>query len=613
MNVETTPPYTDIDGTEVKIQNFLEVFLSQICGESKTLRPIMLNTLIVLATESDWALSTILEVEYIKPLEQYCEQTRPCDVSIDLPKLLIMIGKTSEDELDRICESSIPSSFLKWMISISDKNMINEIGNCLSLWTSTLRSSSTIIAHHKTDFLALMDHSKNTKSSIPHLTILAQLCFSPHLEVSKMTLKPLSARCKSDPETRPFLQKHKVPSDSTESSSELVPFAGCLCSTLAKLVSETKSLFAESSPSDGTISTLSTTLHEEPRLFTGNTVLEMFYEGFSLVDSLLLTKDDTFDDILIDHNFVPLLKSTIIACLDLVEQNKIHLKCVDESCSDKLKIMLNISWKYTGDSLHPSHKSLHPIVESTFSDVPQLCLLLERTCYHSSPTNFSHLHMIINIGGSLNHLIPRLLEETLVERVINASKPMVVPTTHGRFHLYLIWAIVNLIWNLKEIRKDEEERKRIRMLRFERVLNPAKRYLQFILQREEFILKATSGNYDLSTIVGFLLRKTLELERDLFEDGEIVETGREEWEVGWLVEKTKEDELGERLKMIREDDSKMEKKEKVRLKKRVERLREAGHSDAMEGWLTRRNNGTRSEIVEYLRHVSEESGMNVRF
>ncbi|KAK2955257.1 hypothetical protein BLNAU_9809 [Blattamonas nauphoetae] len=423
MDITTISSNPQIDATKVKIQNCVEVFFGQICGDSETLRTVMLNTLLVLATESDWALSTIVDVDYIEPVEEYCKKTQPSDVSISLPKFLIMIGKTSEGELDRICESSIPSFFFEWLASISSQNVIIELGK--------------------------------------------------------------------------------------------------------------------------------------------NTVLEVICEGFSLFSTLLLSKDDSLDDILIECDFVPLLKSTIIACLDLLEQLK--------------------------------------IVESSFSDVPQLCSLLERTCCHSSPTQISHLGMIINVSAALPHLIPRMLEENLVQRVINTSNPIEIPTTHGDFHLDLVWALVNLIWNPKHITKDKQEWKKIRMLQFERVLKPAKHYLQFFLQREEFIPKAESTNWDLSTIVGLLFRNALALERDLFEFGEIVGTGREEWEVGWLVEKTNETDLKERLNWIREDDEIMKKDEKARWKKRVERQREAGHEDAMEGWLIRRDRRTRTEIVVYVR------------
>ncbi|KAK2955258.1 hypothetical protein BLNAU_9810 [Blattamonas nauphoetae] len=613
MDITPVSSFPEINPTKAKILNCVEVFFGQICGDSETLRTVMLNTLLVLATESDWTLSTILDVEYIIPLEQFCKKTNPSAVPISLPKLLIMIGKTLEVELDRICGSSIPSFFLKWMISISSQNILTELGDCVLLWTSTPRSSSTFLTNHKTEFLAFLDHCTNKESSSQHLKILTQLCFSAHLEVSRMALQALSKRCKSDSETRTFLQTHSVPFASTDSSSELVSFAGRLLGRLTEHVSDMESLFAESSPSDGTIPALSTTLPSESPLLTGNTILEVLCEGVSLLYSLYSKTDDAFDDILIDSDFVPLLKSTIIACLDLLDHERSGSNCPPSDRTGLLIKILDSSWNCNVDGLTSSHKSLHPIVESAFFDVPQLCSLLERTCRHSSPSHSCHLGMIINVGASLPHLIPRILKENLVERVINTSKPMEVPTTHGQFHHYLIWALANLIRIPKDITEGKGEQKRIRMLQFERLLKPAKQYLQFILQREEFITNVGSDDQALPTRIATLLAKTFLLERELFEDSEIVETGREEWEVGWLVEKTNEKDLGEKLTKIREDDEKMKKDEGSRWKKRVERLREAGHEDAMEGWLIRRDNETRPKIVDYLKSVSEESGMNVRF
>ncbi|KAK2947089.1 hypothetical protein BLNAU_18012 [Blattamonas nauphoetae] len=368
----------------------------------------------------------ILEVEYIKPLEEYCEQTQPCDVPTSFPKLLTLIGNTSEDELDLICRSSLPSFLFQWMVLAKNDNILTEI--------------------------------------------LTHLYLSPQPEVSKLALKALSTQSESDSETRSFLQTLKVPSDSTDSSSELVPFVGRLCGRLAEHVSEMKSLFTESSPSDGTISALSATLPSKSPLLNGNTLLDVLCEGFSLLNSLLINMDNTFEDV---------------------------YHCLFSSCPD--------------------------------SD---------------------------------------------------------------------------------QVRLYKEEQKRIRKLQFERVLQPAKQYLQFIFQREEFISNDISSDWDLPTELGFLFARTLYLERDLFEDGVSVETGREEWEVGWLVEKTDEKELGERLEWIREDDVRMKKDDEERWKKRVERGREAGQEDAVERWLTRRIYQTRSEIVEYLILVSEESGMN---
>ncbi|KAK2956941.1 hypothetical protein BLNAU_8016 [Blattamonas nauphoetae] len=608
--VNKTSIHPDIDREKAKQTNLVEAFLRQICGKCKSLRPKMLKDLLILATESDWALSAILEVEYITPLEEYCEKTQPCEVPLALPKLLSLIGKPSEAECLLICESTIPSFLLKCVLSSKNNIVRTAIGECLLTMTSTPRSSSAFLAHHKTQFLAFLDHCETHALSDPLLTILAQLCFSPHLEVSKLTLKALSTRCKSDSQTYSFLRTLKVPSGSTDSSSELVPFAGRLCSTLSWHVSEVKSLFTESSPSDGTVSALSTTLPSESPPLNGNTLLDVLFEGFSLLYSLLFTIDSTFDCILIKYDFVPVLKSAIIACLDLLDHERSESNHPPAGRTAQLINVLNISWNCAAESLTSYHTFFYPVVKSAFSDVPQLCSLLERTCCHSSPSHSYHLRMIINVSGSLVHVIPRMLEEHLIQRVIIASNPITVPTAHDNFHLRLIWAISNLILDSKNIAQNKEDKKRIRKLQFEFVLKPAKQYLQFILQREEFIPKTDSINRDLPCQISNLLRKTLLLERGMLEDGEIVETGREEWEVGWLVETTDEDELGERLDWTRDDDARMKTSEKARWKKRVERQRGAGHEDAMEGWMMRQDTRPRSEIAEYVRHFQKESGMN---
>ncbi|KAK2960646.1 hypothetical protein BLNAU_4301 [Blattamonas nauphoetae] len=427
-----------------------------------------------------------------------------------------------------------------------------------------------------------------------------------------MALYSLHTQSESDLATRSFLQTHKIPSASTDSSSELVPFAGRLCGTLAVHASQIKTLFTESSYDDPTISALSTTLPEESPRLTGNALLEVLSEEFALIDSLSIYWNLTFRNILIDHNGDSLLKSTIITCLDLLEHENTESNSPPTDRADLMLNILDSSWNCFVNCIWPGSTSLLPVIESVFSDVPQLCSLLERTCRHSSQTDRAHIHMIVHISFKFPRLRRLILEENLIHRVIDTSKPMTIPTIHGKFHKGLIWAILSLIWDPTEITKDEEELKRIRILQFERVLKPAKQYLEFILQREESIPIVPRPSIALSTIIAGLLRDTLTLERNLFEDGVIVETGREEWEVGWLMEKTNEQNLGDKLKKIREDDEKMKTNEKARWKKRVERQREAGHEDALEGWLLRRDNEPQSEIVQYVRNEGKERGMNGR-
>ncbi|KAK2963066.1 hypothetical protein BLNAU_2089 [Blattamonas nauphoetae] len=607
MLVDNTPLSPQSDHTIAQQTNYLKTILSMLSGDDKPVYPMMLNDLLAQATESDWALATIPDVEYIKPFEQYCEQIQPCDVPTSLPKLLTLIGKTSERECLRVCESSIPSFLLSWILSLPNEEMIKEIGECLLLWTSTLRSSSTFLTRHKTKFVGFIDHFQSVKAHFPHLKVLSQLCFSPHPEVSKVTLTALCNRSQSDSDICGFLQSDGVPSILTESSSEVEPFVKQLCGRMVEHVSQLKSFSAESSPSDETISGLSNSFHEESSLLTGDTVLEVLCGELSLVDSVFGKKATNTHSIPLNKDIVTVLKSTITACLDLLDQQKTESNCPPSDRTTLLIEILDSSWNCVINHLYRSCQSI-------FSEVPPLCFLLVRTYNRPSPTHSSRLGMIINFSVNQVDMVHGMLEENLIQRVIDTSKPTTVPTTHRTFHLDLIESVAKLIGTQNRWLYLEKDWKPLRPLQFERGLKPAKLYLQFILQWEEIISTWVSSDNKLPTIVTELLKETLTLERDLFYSGIIVETGREKWEVGWLVERTKEKDLGERLKLIRADDMEMKqgkkKKENERWKKRVERRREAGHEDAMEGWLTRRDNQIQLEVEEYVERMRKEYGMN---
>ncbi|KAK2947080.1 hypothetical protein BLNAU_18003 [Blattamonas nauphoetae] len=166
-----------------------------------------------------------------------------------------------------------------------------------------------------------------------------------------MALEVLSTQSNRTSETRSFLETLIVPSGSTESSSELVPFDERLYSTLAEHVSKMKSLFTEWSASDGTISALSATLPSESSILTRNAVLEVLCEGFSLFTSLLQPDALTFFDFFFYSQFVPLIKSTIIACLDLLDQQKTESNCPSAGRTAQLITVLDCSWNCTADSL----------------------------------------------------------------------------------------------------------------------------------------------------------------------------------------------------------------------------------------------------------------------
>ncbi|KAK2958841.1 hypothetical protein BLNAU_6090 [Blattamonas nauphoetae] len=428
----------------------------------------------------------------------------------------------------------------------------------------------------------------------------------------EMTSGDAVSSTSTDYETHDFLQNLKGPSVSTESCSKPDTFVGRLCGTLTEHVSQMKALFTESTPNDPTISSLSTTLPKESQLLFRNAVLEKLCEGFSLIGNLLVGYEPIFEESLITCDFAPLLKSTIVTCLDLLDLTKNGLNCVPPGQTDLLVQIIDSSWKSTTRCLMSRYSTLPRLVGNTFSDASELCSLLERTSRHSPPTCPAHLEMIAILRSKLPFLVPRTVEEKLVQRLIDTSKPVEVSTAHGLFHTTLINAVEQLVGRLRRTKQHREEWKRVRQLQFERVLKPAQAYLRFVLQREEFVPNDGSNDTDLPTQITNLLMHTILLERDLVEFGEIVETGREEWEVVWLVETNSQKSLAQRLKSIGEDDERMKRDEKQRWKKRVVRRREVGHEDAMEGWLMKTDRGNRTMIVKYLENEGEESGMNTQ-
>ncbi|KAK2947015.1 hypothetical protein BLNAU_18017 [Blattamonas nauphoetae] len=161
-----------------------------------------------------------------------------------------------------------------------------------------------------------------------------------------------------------------MPSGSAETSSALIPFTTRLCSTLAAHVSQLKSLFTESSDSTSALCTPSPTVPDESPLHTGNKMLEILHEGISLLNTLKISVDFNgliiSQGILVDCGFVPLLKSTIIACIDLLDQQSSTNQDPPADRTDLLINMLHYSWNCAADTVFPFGANLPPHFPNTF-------------------------------------------------------------------------------------------------------------------------------------------------------------------------------------------------------------------------------------------------------
>ncbi|KAK2947739.1 putative Tubulin glycylase 3C [Blattamonas nauphoetae] len=329
------------------------------------------------------------------------------------------------------------------------------IANCLLLWTSTPRSYSAFLAHHRPKVLAFLDHFASHEPSIPHGMILAHLCFSPQLDLSTRALKVLYKPRDSNSIVPSFLQTHEMPSGSTEQSSELVPFASRLCSTLTTHVSQLKSLLTKSP------------------LHIGNAVLEMICEGLSLIYSLALHSEDSIETDLNKSGMIYHLKSTIVTCLDLIEQTKNGSNSSPSDQTDMLYRVLDRSWNCAIVWIWDTETILPRIFERAFFNVTDLCSLLERTCHHSAQAPHSrHFKLLSKYVFYFVDCVPRLLEENLVERMLDKSQPMKVPTAHRKYHYNLIDSLLEFFKKPRLSLFEGYKWKQIRKLQFERVLKP---------------------------------------------------------------------------------------------------------------------------------------------
>ncbi|KAK2941050.1 hypothetical protein BLNAU_24041 [Blattamonas nauphoetae] len=165
MLVDEPPVHTNIDEEKAK---------QTICGDRILLRSAMLNSLLTLVTESDWALSTILDVEYIKPLEQYCEQTQPGDVQITLPKLLFLI-EIALTALSTECKSDFATrSFLRKLeVSYPSTDSSSE----LVLFRTAVYNTGRACFRNQTTLHGILTFGWNCLCSQPHFP--KNHCFSP--------------------------------------------------------------------------------------------------------------------------------------------------------------------------------------------------------------------------------------------------------------------------------------------------------------------------------------------------------------------------------------------------------------------------------------------------
>ncbi|KAK2963831.1 hypothetical protein BLNAU_1400 [Blattamonas nauphoetae] len=304
--------------------------------------------------------------------------------------------------------------------------------------------------------------------------------------------------------------------------------------------------------------------------------------------------------VLILQKIIPLVKAAIPTCLELHSHVANTPANQQEGLNATINSALTMSWKIITRSLDTSMYVLHPAVESAFSNGSDMFSLIERTSQQLNMNLLMSLLSLTNERLSSLRTVSIFLKETMIERVLTRVQPTTVPLADRTFHNHIVSLISDMTSDTVPFSWRSEARPSEPLLHFNRVVVPAKRYLMFVSQRDEYVNDPSDAFVrQLNQILKYIIL----LEKELYYKGMIVETGREEWEVGWLVEMTNKEGLGERLHSMEEDEE-MRMYGKKRWKKRAERLRQAGLDDALEARLTPH------ETYYFLLRLNSASGMN---
>ncbi|KAK2945217.1 hypothetical protein BLNAU_19857 [Blattamonas nauphoetae] len=310
----------------------------------------------------------------------------------------------------------------------------------------------------------------------------------------------------------------------------------------------------------------------------------------------------------ITHASLPTVKTAITTCLELPS----HLTNVPTDQKDALNATINsvltMSWKIITRSLVMSMKSLNPILESLFVEGPDLFTLVEQISRHFNTNLLMDILSLTNNKPSETRAIFIFLKENMIERMFERVRPTAVPLADRDFHSH----VLSLIWNMTRGTFPDfwkrEEKPFEPLLQFNRVVVPSQPYLLFVFQRDEY-LATPDGLFE--SHINRILENVMRLEKELYSEGLYEDIGRESWEVGWLVEKTDEKSLCNRLSLFKRNDELLKDRRWSRWKRRVERLRQVGAEDVVEAWLPRTRHLTvPNEVEAFICRVTGVIGSN---
>ncbi|KAK2957959.1 hypothetical protein BLNAU_7135 [Blattamonas nauphoetae] len=341
---------------------------------------------------------------------------------------------SSEAELVRICESSLPSFLLDFVASKWNKNIASDIWNCLSLMWTTFSSSSAFLSRHSNKFLTVVSTSDSAEIKSSIIPALARMSLSPLNTLSTLAMKSLFQQVNGNEKFTLHLRSLSVPIDG-EKDLKTTSYARQLCDTMNRL---------------------------------------------------------------------------------------------------------NARLGMNGPIKHRKWETLHALAE----------------------------------GPTLNKL------EHLISGT-NLLGAVLVTYVDGAYQDHSIHQDLSMLTTSDGPPKYRPDLEIIRNVQIQRVIHPAKQYLNFVFLQEEFLItRHPDIGYELPSLIRNVLKALMSIERD--------------------AAKTQKEVI---LLDIGEDDRKMMAEEKKRWKQREERLRQAGHEDAVDAWMKREIQPS-TEIGKYIRSVT---------
>ncbi|KAK2948677.1 hypothetical protein BLNAU_16418 [Blattamonas nauphoetae] len=717
------------DEKETKVTSLAKILINLACDEAPSLKISLMDVLFVVASETEHGLDFVLQHAPVLFLAQLCEQMPLSSCPLSLPKLLLLIGMSSEDRNLRICESSLPSSLLMQFVTSRNVLVRLSIGKFLQMMTSTASSSSVFLSRHEAAFRATLEEIEKSHLSPFFLESLTAIMFSPNDTIMRLVCQSLS-RHANNQEAASMLAYHRLIFSPSDPAVKTVTFIERLRGALTDHLEQLKSLFTSASiqhqslekstfttigniwefvvselhfldhasnlkhlakseitqmmvsiinvgldliksspiPTPTTspleessivsihdlwsfvnnrisfcnnlhllrddhsvelfVSAIDAVLHKTNELVHTTATLssaavtslhhtlEIVSSGMKILFERIQTLSFYFDKDLITLKVFPLVKTAITTCLELPS----HLTHVPTDQKDALNATINsvltMSWKIITYSLNQRVKSFNPAIESLFAEGPDLFTLVEQIIRFCDARIISlrttHLLMdllsLTNKKPSETRAIFIFLNENMIERVLERVRPTTVPLADRDFHS----RILSLIWNMTrgtypDFWKNEEYPFEP-LLQFNRVVVPSQRYLLFVFQRDDYLAAPNSPFVgQINRILEHIMRLAIELSKE----GKDVETGRELWEVGWLVESTNETILCNRLHFFRQYDELLKERPKTRWKQRAERLRQVGAEDVLEALLPRTiNYQVPKAIAAFICRVTKAIGSN---